>query len=77
MIRAFFHCKRCLELVPDGGSPKQFARLEVGSTERGIQIRCVRHDINVLHVDFEGQKHPYDASEADDFSKAGKPGLVQ
>ena len=39
-------------------SPKYEQQLEVGSTPIGIQVWCLRHDVNVIHVDFEGHKHP-------------------
>lgn len=37
---------------------RDYARLNVGFTPVGLQVWCVRHDCNVLHVDFEGYKHP-------------------
>ena len=57
-IKAFMHCKRCLSEMPDGTSPREWAKLEVGWTDLGLQVWCMRHDINVMHVDFEGQTHP-------------------
>lgn len=66
-IVAFMHCRRCLEELPFGKSPRDFASLEVGWTERGFQVWCKRHEINVVHVDFEGDKHPADLSIYGDF----------
>jgi hypothetical protein len=43
-------------------SPEQYACLAVGWTEFGLQVWCARHDANVIHLDFEGQKHPADAT---------------
>lgn len=64
-IGAFLHCRMCLEEVMDGRagttSPKDYARLEVGYTTRGIQVWCVRHDCNVVHIDFQG-KSPFPAN---------------
>ncbi len=57
-IRMYLHCAECLDELPVGESPKSWARLNVGWTVLGIQVWCVRHEKNVLHVDFEGQKHP-------------------
>lgn len=66
-ITAYFHCRECLEMWKSGeateetGRPvsmSEWARLEAGFTRLGIQVRCVRHDLNILHVDFEGQQHP-------------------
>jgi hypothetical protein len=59
-IGAFMHCALCLKERPSNQSPLEWARLSVGWTPVGLQVWCVRHDCNVLHVDFEGQKHPAD-----------------
>ena len=58
VIEMFFHCGRCLEGVPRGVSPREWAQLEVGWTKEGIQVWCKRHELNVMHIDFEGQQHP-------------------
>lgn len=55
-IQMYFHCKRCLMEKPDGISPAEWVRLNVGWTERGIQVWCVRHDLNVVHIDLEDGK---------------------
>lgn len=57
-IVAFMHCGRCLAELPDGTSPQEWVQIEAGWTPLGFQVWCKRHDCNVLHVDFEGQKHP-------------------
>jgi hypothetical protein len=57
-IVMFFNCRRCYEEMPPGVSPRDWARLEAGWTEIGFQVWCVRHDINLFHVDFEGKTHP-------------------
>lgn len=57
-IQMFFHCGQCLAERPPDQSPQQWASLEAGWTPLGFQIWCKRHDCNVLHVDFEGQRHP-------------------
>ncbi len=56
-ISLYLHCCQCLIEVAEHQEPIE-QRLEVGWTELGIQVWCRRHDINVLHVDFEGQRHP-------------------
>lgn len=43
-------------------SPSKYARISVGFTELGIQVWCVRHDVNVIHIDFEGRRHPANQS---------------
>lgn len=49
-ITTFFHCRRCLEEMPEGTSAREWARIEVGATPTGIQAWCVRHDINIVHI---------------------------
>lgn len=57
-ILLYFHCRRCLEELPSGTSPKDYQQIQVGWTERGLQIWCIRHNMNVVSIDFEGAKHP-------------------
>lgn len=57
-IGSFFHCSRCMHELPSGVSPREWAQLEVGFTTLGIQVWCKRHEVNVIHIDFEGCKHP-------------------
>ncbi len=58
-IGIFLHCGLC---VKEAGalrqSPKEYAMVEIGYTMLGIQVWCLRHDVNVFHMDLEGQKHP-------------------
>ena len=49
-IVGFMHCGQCMA---DPGSA-----LDVGWTKEGIQVWCRRCDINVMHMDFQGRKHP-------------------
>jgi hypothetical protein len=63
-IRAFIHCNLCLEERPPDQSPMEWARLNVGTTPAGFQVWCVRHDANVVHIDFEGRKHPANGARA-------------
>lgn len=55
-IQAFFHCKKCLESLPDGWSPREWVRIEAGWTVKGLQVWCVRHDMNIINIDLKGQK---------------------
>jgi len=59
-IERYVHCKRCVDDIKAGRNagqpPREYARLEVGWTVKGFRVRCVRHDINVLDMDFLGQK---------------------
>ena len=62
-ITMFFHCKECMVEKPPSVAPREWARLEVGWTEKGVQVWCVRHNMNVAHIDFLGQKVDYAPSE--------------
>ncbi len=57
-IEMYFHCSLCIAELPDDTSPQEWQRLEMGWTELGFQVWCKRHVCNVMHVDFEGHKHP-------------------
>jgi len=59
-IKAYLHCSLCIEEVRKigGMSPKDYARTQFGWTKRGIQVWCNRHNCNIIHIDFEGEKHP-------------------
>ena len=61
-ISAYIHCGKCLDELPDGLSPQEYRELDVGWTDKGLQIWCIRHDCNVVHIDFEGQAHPADVT---------------
>ena len=39
----------------DAASLRDYGRLEAGFSDRGVQIWCRRHEVNVCHVDFDGQ----------------------
>lgn len=50
-IQMFMHCGVCLrENVPQN--------IEAGWTHLGFQVWCRNHDCNIVHVNFEGSKHP-------------------
>jgi hypothetical protein len=57
-IKLFFHCRLCLSEKPDGVSAQSYSQIEAGWTELGLQVWCKRHNVNVVHIDFEGQQHP-------------------
>lgn len=57
-IEAYMHCGLCLQEKPDDMSPREFSDSEVGMTPQGLQIWCKRHECNVIHIDFQGEKHP-------------------
>jgi hypothetical protein len=66
-IKLFFHCRRCMVEARGIASPSDYQQIEAGWTDRGFQVWCKRHDINVAHVDFEGVTHPADLTERGDF----------
>ena len=57
-IKMFLHCKKCLDELPGDQSPRDYAAIEAGWTKLGLQLWCKRHEKNIIHVDFEGQRHP-------------------
>lgn len=57
-ILSYIHCGKCLHERPEATSPAEWADLEFGFTERGLQIWCRRHECNLVHIDFEDHTHP-------------------
>jgi len=57
-IQMFFHCKDCMDELPNKMSPQEYIHIECGWTEKGFQVWCIRHNKNIIHMDFEGYKHP-------------------
>ena len=55
-IGMFIHCGKCLEELPKGTAPRDWTDNEVGWTEKGLQVWCKRHEMNVINLDFCGQK---------------------
>ena len=51
-VEFWMHCGKCLDERPDGISPKDYARQQVGITASGdAVIWCNRHDIEVGRLD--------------------------
>ncbi len=49
------HCRTCTNDIPEGVSPKKWARLSVCIAEGGrIQIYCTRHELNVAILSLIG-----------------------
>lgn len=71
-ISTYLHCGKCLEELPVGVSPRDYQRIQVGFTEVGLQVWCVRHDMNVAHIHFQGAKHPANLTAYVGKSRAGK-----
>ena len=53
-------CARCADEVASGSagavSMRDYARLDIGFTARGLQVWCQRHELNVMHINFGGAK---------------------
>ncbi len=79
-IVAYIHCGKCLdeylnnEELKSKISPKDYAKTQCGWTKEGLQVWCNRHNCNVMHIDFQGQKHPADLSVAEDCVEAVEGG---
>lgn len=63
-IKHFLECKRCAESCPVGITIQEWQDIQVGLTAYGLQIWCTRHNSNVFHVDFRGQKLAVNATAA-------------
>lgn len=71
---SYVHCALCLAELKDPDrdiiqgeeqeTPASYARLSVAWTKQGLQIWCVRHDCNVMHIHFEGETHPANMTRA-------------
>jgi hypothetical protein len=71
-IVGFFHCQLCIDELSEISrrnnqpqSPETYQRLEVGYTTIGIQVWCRRHQVNVMHFDFEGHNVPVNPQRAE------------
>ena len=51
-------CSKCFEEMSkgysDAASLQDYALLDVGFTDQGLQVWCRRHELNVVHIDFDG-----------------------
>ena len=50
-IVAHMHCGQCMDEMPAGESPQSWARRDIGFTESGVQVWCLRHDRNIITID--------------------------
>ncbi len=63
-------CQKCIEEMPSDISPKDWSNIQAGWTAEGLQVWCNPHNLNMVHIDFEGQQHPANTS-ADVTEKEG------
>jgi hypothetical protein len=52
-ILSFIHCRLCLEELPKDTSPREWVKIEAGRTEHGLQVWCIRHEKNIVHIDMK------------------------
>ncbi len=69
-IQLYLHCRKCIEEITEGraggeNSPKEYQRIQAGWTKEGLQVWCTRHDLNIVHIDFEGTQHKADLCDGD------------
>ena len=64
-IESYIHCALCMKEIPEGESPQSYARYEIGWTKQGLQVWCDRHHCNIIHIDFEGQRHPANTARSE------------
>lgn len=55
-IKHVLECKRCTESCPANVLLQDYLRVSVGFTPYGLQVWCARHQANVAHFDFRGQR---------------------
>lgn len=65
-IEMFVHCQMCVKELTDMAkltkdkkppvSPREYIKVEVGQTPHGLQVWCIRHEANVIHLDFTGEQ---------------------
>ncbi len=58
-IQAFMHCGLCIK-------EQRSQDIEAGWTRLGFQVWCRTHNCNIVHVDFEGVKHPANTTRLGD-----------
>lgn len=53
-------CVKCSDELTQGltdaKSIQDYSRIDVGFTSRGVQLWCQRHNINICHINFNGEK---------------------
>ena len=60
----FYFCRQCVEEMPKPGSPRHYARLQVGLTREGeLEVWCLRHDrlVGMFNITSQVSDGPTDA----------------
>ena len=59
-IKETIVCVKCSDEFMGGStdakSLQDYSKIDVGFTDRGIQLWCQRHQVNICHIDFEDKK---------------------
>jgi len=67
-IQMYLHCGKCIDEwkanpeIKTQQSPQDYQKVQAGWTKEGLQVWCVRHDCNIIHVDFEKQQFHADCT---------------
>lgn len=62
-INQYVVCSKCADELAHLNPPQSlqdYAAMDVGFTEYGVQVWCRRHKANIVHIDFQGAKLPAD-----------------
>ena len=62
-IDSYVACTKCAEEVADIEpkiSLQDYAAIDVGFTNWGLQVWCRRHQVNIVHIDFGRAQLPAD-----------------
>ena len=62
-ITQYVVCSKCADELATLSPPQSlqdYATMDVGFTDYGIQVWCRRHKANIVHIDFQGKKLPAD-----------------
>ena len=62
-IDSYVACTKCAEelaYIEPKISLQDYAAIDVGFTNWGLQVWCRRHQVNIVHLDFGGQQLPAD-----------------
>ena len=62
-VTGYIACSKCADEIANAEPPvslQDYAQMDVGFTDWGLQVWCRRHQANIVHIDFQGQKLPAD-----------------
>lgn len=55
-IAMYLHCAKCMDELPPGVSPREFARTQTGITsDVRLRVWCTRHDILVAELGLDSR----------------------